>query len=291
MSSDDQPWMTSELKQINRKKCREFSKHRRSDKWFELNKLFKSKCEKAKSDYYKNIVSDLKSSNPRQWYLKLKRMSSYDQHKMEEHNVAEIEGLSNKVHAEFIANYFSKISNEYDPLKTGDINFPIFDKKDIPQVKPFQVYEYLKAIKVNKAAVKGDIPPKIIKEFAAELAAPLCNIINSMIKNGEYPNIWKVEAITPAPKVFPPPKVSNLRKISGTLQFSKIAEKIVSKFVIQDMMPTREKSQYGNEKGLSLQHYLIKMLHKILSSLDRNSRGDTCAVVISMFDWKLVGLR
>ena len=62
------------------------------------------------------------------------------------------------------------------------------------------------------------------------------------------------------------------------MQFSKIAEKIISKFIIKDMMPTRESSQYGNETGLSLQHYLIKMLHKILDSLDRNSKGETAAI-------------
>ena len=38
-------------------------------------------------------------------------------------------------------------------------------------------------------------------------------------------------------------------------------------------------SQFGYQKGLSIQHYLIKMIHKILTSLDNNSKGDVFAVI------------
>ena len=67
-TSEDQPWITSEIKDISRRKQREFSKHRRSFKWKTINELFNEKCETAKSSYYTNIVSDLKNSNPSQWY-------------------------------------------------------------------------------------------------------------------------------------------------------------------------------------------------------------------------------
>ena len=45
-------------------------------------------------------------------------------------------------------------------------------------------------------------------------------------------------------------------------------------------------SQLGNQKGLSIQHYLIQMLHRILSALDNNSKGDIFAVVASLVDWE-----
>ena len=44
-------------------------------------------------------------------------------------------------------------------------------------------------------------------------------------------------------------------------------------------------SQFGNQKGVSIQHYLIQMLHRILSVLDNNSKGDVFAVVASLVDW------
>jgi hypothetical protein len=51
------------------------------------------------------------------------------------------------------------------------------------------------------------------------------------------------------------------------------------------MAATRDKSQYGNENGLSVQHYLIKMLHKILVALDTNNQSESFAVILNMIDW------
>ena len=54
---------------------------------------------------------------------------------------------------------------------------------------------------------------------------------------------------------------------------------------IADMQAKLDPSQYGNQKGISIQHYLIKMVHRILSALDNNSRRDTFAIVASLIDW------
>ena len=51
------------------------------------------------------------------------------------------------------------------------------------------------------------------------------------------------------------------------------------------MASSRDSSQYGNEKGLSIEHYLIKMIHKILCAVDHNSQKDAYAVILSMIDW------
>ena len=45
-------------------------------------------------------------------------------------------------------------------------------------------------------------------------------------------------------------------------------------------------SQYGNQKNVSIQHYLIKMIHRILTAIDNNTRKETFAVVASLIDWK-----
>ena len=64
--------------------------------------------------------------------------------------------------------------------------------------------------------------------------------------------------VTPSPKVYPPTKIEEVREISGLTNFSKIAEKIVGKVLISDTADARYVSQYGNEKGISVNHYLIK---------------------------------
>jgi hypothetical protein len=93
------------------------------------------------------------------------------------------------------------------------------------------------------------------------------------------------ESVTPAPKMFPPEKLKDLRKISGLLNFSKITDKIIGEYLIEDMADTRDSAQYGNEKKISAQHYLIKMLHRTLTAVDSNSQAEAMAVIINMIDW------
>ena len=42
-TSEDQVWITPELKEISRKKRREYAKHRRSPKWKTLDNIFQEK--------------------------------------------------------------------------------------------------------------------------------------------------------------------------------------------------------------------------------------------------------
>ena len=55
--------------------------------------------------------------------------------------------------------------------------------------------------------------------------------------------------------------------------------------MIDDMKPTRDQSQYGNCKGVSTQHYLIKMIDRILTVLDRNNQQEKYAVMVQLVDW------
>ena len=56
--------------------------------------------------------------------------------------------------------------------------------------------------------------------------------------------------------------------------------------MIADMEGKLDPAQYGNHKGISIQHYLIKMVHRILSVLDNNSKRETFAIFANLIDWK-----
>ena len=129
-------------------------------------------------------------------------------------------------------------------------------------------------MKNNSTNMKGDIPVKVIKKFAYELSFALSNIFTRCCNAGEYPDIWKLETVTRVPKKYPAEAPNNLRKISGTLNFSKLFEKFLAEAIIDDMAPTCDQAQFGNRKGVSTQHYLIKLLHRILVSIDKNSKNE-----------------
>ena len=121
VSSDDQPFCTEEMKRLKRLKAREYHKHRRSLKWWDLNEKYKRAVSKAKKTYYKNFIKDLKTAKTSQWFSLLKKLCSYDQHKSDPVIVESIKHLSNEEQAEAIADKFSRVSQEYDPLLKEDI--------------------------------------------------------------------------------------------------------------------------------------------------------------------------
>ena len=286
VQSDDAPWMSQKLKNMDRRRKRVYRKERRSEKWFSLNKQFKQEVKQAKSNFYKQAVAELKGKKPGQWYQCLKKITSFDQQKFNEPYVAEIGELSEKEQAEIISEKFSSIPNQYEPLKSEDVCIPSFSESEIPVFSQAQVWFALSRIDTNKATRSGDFPAKLIKLFAAYLAEPLTHIFNTGMRRGEYPRIYKYEISTPVPKCYPTEKVSQLRNISGLMNFDKIYEKLISQMIISDMADHMDPSQFGNQKGLSIQHYLIQMLHRILSALDNNSKGDIFAVVASLVDWE-----
>ena len=51
------------------------------------------------------------------------------------------------------------------------------------------------------------------------------------------------------------------------------------------MKPKMDPSPFGNEKGLSIQHYLVKLVNKILTLLDTNNEHEKYAVVAQLVDW------
>ena len=126
---------------------------------------------------------------------------------------------------------------------------------------------------------------KLIKEYGPLLAEPISDIWKRGLSHGEYPNIWKIEIVTPVPKVNPPKELKDLRKIAGTKNISKIFEKYICKIIIEDMAKYADKSQFGCKKGVSIQHLLVKLVDRILTAVDKNNKNEAFAVILHLVDW------
>ena len=194
--------------------------------------------------------------------------------------------MADEEQAEAIADSFSAISQEYDVIQPQNIQCPPFIKNQIPFVSRQKIRKYLEKIKTNKATAPGDIPAKIVKYFAAYICIPLANLFNACLQAGHWPLLYKCEYITPVPKQIPTPMMNMLRPISILFLFDKIFQKIITDWIISDMKEKMDKSQFGNQKHLSIQHYLVRMVHRILTSTDNNSRNEVNAVLCLFIDLK-----
>ena len=283
---DDKPWVNKEVKRADRQQRRAWVKDKFSKKYKTLNISYLDICKKAKETYYRKTISNLKEANISQWYRNIKRISSSNYHKESETEVEQIKGQPIVQQSELIADQFSKVSQLYSRLQSERINLEeaLYDT-ELPPVEPWNVTLIIKDVKAKRSTALGDLPMKLIKEFDVFLAEPLSHIWKRCLAHGEYPDVWKLEIVTPMPKVYPPKETKDLRKISVTKNFSKLFEKYICKIIIEDISKSADKAQYGCKKKVGIQHLLVKLADRILTALDKNNQQEVYGVILQLVDW------
>lgn len=170
--------------------------------------------EKNSKEYIKKKVEELKSSNLRNFYKKIKdtgsrlgecKSGSFSISSHVEHNLSPDES------AERIAQHFSSISKEFPPIDTTLLPKRVQEKilhPDVstkaPTIQEHEVYQMFIKRGFKACSVPGDIPALLKKEFSPELSAPVASIFNTITKSGIYPRQWVTEYVTPIPEVTPP---------------------------------------------------------------------------------------
>ena len=62
-------FFSEHLSKLKRRKQREYTKHRKSDKWVKMNTEYENKLKEAKQKYYKNKIGNLRNSDPKKLVL------------------------------------------------------------------------------------------------------------------------------------------------------------------------------------------------------------------------------
>ena len=205
-----------------------------------------------------------------------KKIGAVNQTDSERVNVECLDAIDDQEAVEVVAQHFASVSQEYEPLNVENLPCYLPAQKP-PQVDDLAVYNRMKKLKKTKSTLPIDIPCDLTKEFAAELTSPVADIINSSLVQHKYPALWKHEWVVPAPKVKNPKVLKDLRKISCTSDFSKLYE-----WILEDIQPHLDPSQYGNEAGTGTDHLLVAFVDKVLKLLDTSE--SYTAVIVAMVD-------
>ena len=111
----------------------------------------------------------------------------------------------------------------------------------------------------------------------------MANIFNSITKSGQYPRQWVKESVTPIPKVPNVESEDDLRNISLTADLSKDYENFIADW-LEPYLILLDQGQFGGRKKHSIVHYLVLLLHFIISNTDINDNISR-AVVIALCDY------
>ena len=309
-SDQDKPWFTEDLRALKRTRMREYSKHGKSAKYFELKRKFDSKLINEIKKYKQKIEIEVIEGKRGSCYSAIKKLglrpgeNTAPLFQLPRHVESKLSSLES---VEKMADYFSCISQEYSPLEISalppcvqsHLSTPTCDQI-IPRLSEFDVYCKIVRAKKPHSVVPGDLPRKIVKHFPHLIVPPKAAIFNAITNTAVYPKQWKMEHQLPVPKIYPPQSEDDLRNISKTPFMSKVYEAFIAEWLLPIIQPYLDPGQCGGLKGLSVSHYLIRLLHFVHSAWDKRqpqavlaacvdlskafNRIDHCLVIQDLYD-------
>ena len=115
----------------------------------------------------------------------------------------------------------------------------------------------------NKATGPDDIPPRLLKETAHQIAPSLCSLFNRSLNSGSLPEDWKLANIIPVFKKGDKTHVENYCLISLLCILSKVLERCVLSKLRVHLLELINTSQHGFIPGRSCTTQLVEVLNSI----------------------------
>jgi hypothetical protein len=195
----------------------------------------------AKSNYYKQILVQCKGNSRLLWKHFKEAIGKSD---VPSPVVLKIDGdiLSDSLRIAYEFNdYFTGIADKvinhlptdynFTPSRAFkeflNINLSGKPKFTIPHLTEAKVIVCLQHLNERKAVGTDNISASILRLFSHTLCIPLCNIINSSIDSGTFPELWKIAKVFALHKGGSRTDLNNYRPISILSVTSKIIERHV----------------------------------------------------------------
>ena len=174
---------------------REYERKGKSQKYKKLAEEFETKFNAAAEKYLRNKIEALKQTKPGKAFGILKSMGAQPGDCTDDQSFSlpnhQAEGLSDQQCAERIAEYFSAISKEFEPLDLDllpeRVRLRLRTKTNPPLISSIECYQKLVAAKKPQSGVLGDLPSDILKEFSVELVKPLKKLLNEIVQSADWP--------------------------------------------------------------------------------------------------------
>jgi len=230
------PWLTEPLKRAMNERDKMLRKAKKSNKEIDRStyKKLRNRCNnqlrQSKSKYHQNQLNENELSPKRFWDTLKKIFPTKQSTSVPKTN-------NRKQLTETFSNWFAsvvkKLKEKAMPLR--DFVWGYSKSFQLRTTKSFRfeyvsvvhVRKHLKKLKRTKATGLDNLPPAILKDTADIICKPLCHIINSSLRNGSFPEVWKKARVVPVFKSGKTSLPENYRPISIVPVLSKILEKAV----------------------------------------------------------------
>ncbi|XP_066299133.1 uncharacterized protein [Branchiostoma lanceolatum] len=244
VTSRDKEWITPRIKGLIRERQKAFMSGDTTS-FKRLRNKIQHYMKSAKRSFYEKEVDHLKHGDTRKWYSLVKSLMGAP--KKREGSLP-TPGIDCDSLSEHFSSVWSNVTR--DIPSTADVSDQL-STGSLPELSIGQVKLQLRKLNPRKATGDDHIPIWILTTFHEELAPVLCNIYNSCLQQGIFPEQWKSELVVPVPKTSKPKGPEEYRRISLTSCLGKVLESFVRVLLQRDTDHLIHGSQHGFRPGRS----------------------------------------
>ena len=281
----NQPWINSSVKKLSRRKKKAYKTAKKTNSasdwqyYKELKKLDQFECRKRYHSFLNNMVCEDSSLNPKKFwnFIKGKKSDNTGVAPLKRNGIAY---SNSKTKAQILNQQFTSVftSEDTDHLPNlGPSPYP-----DLSNIKVHVqgVVKLLKNLNPHKATGPDNLPSRLLKEVADEIAPSLTLLFQATLTQGCIPAVWKEGLITPVFKKGDRSIASNYRPISLTSICCKLQEHIIHGNIMAhlDKHKILSDDQHGFRKRRSCETQLIITLNDLAKGL--NSKQQIDAVLL-----------
>ena len=128
----------------------------------------------------------------------------------------------------------------------------------------------LHSVNIKNSSGPDAIPNKLLKIAAYSLGEPFCNLFNTCISQGVFPDIWKMSHIFPIPKKAGADEAKEFRPIALTSTISKLFERLLLKFLKPHLT---DSTQFAYQQNRSTEDAVAYLLDIVSQHLDDNAKN------------------
>ena len=285
------PWVDADL--IHLFKQRDKAKYRRSKNsadgavYKQLRNMCTTKTRNAKSNYYKNSLSN-NVSNPKKFWRNVNSLlnnstkSTVTKIKVNNDIISDPLAVANAFNQHFSTICSSQFSNLFysSPANEQRSSF------SFATINPTDVQQAISELKSGNGINPDGLEIKFIKLASHVLAFPLSDLFNLSLSTCVVPLMWKSARVTPIYKGGNALDPNNYRPISIISSVAKVFEKIIFKqlFNYVNDFAILSPNQSGFRPNFSTSTALLKFTNGVSSAIDNVSTGAIFIDLSKAFD-------
>ena len=288
-TKQDVAWMTYDIKRMIKarkrlyKKCKSGNDQTTKKKHDKLSQKIKGQLKTKVNDYINGILEENIKSKPKKFWRFIRSKRN------ENMGVSPLINSSGKLvtdskgKADVLNKQYQSV---FTQEKTGTL--PDIGESSIPSITDITftipgIEKLLKGLDTSKSNGPDEIPLRILKECASEIAPMLTFIMQQSYDTGTLPDDWKNANVVALFKKGDRSKAENYRPVSLTAVTCKMMEHVIHK---QIMIHVNRNNilvnfQYGFREKHSCESQLIMTVESIQRYLNRNKQEDVLVLDFS----------